>query len=58
MAKAGIIHQGGSYNSALDGLRDELKELGWEEGKQYIFHLRGAQGDLKAVDAAARYWET
>src|SRR5438034_11049796 len=34
VSRVGIIHQGGSYNSALDGLRDELKELGWEEGKQ------------------------
>ena len=55
--RVGVIHQGGSYNAALDGLRDGLKELGLEEGKQYVFHLRDAQGDLAAVEALARSLE-
>jgi ABC-type uncharacterized transport system substrate-binding protein len=53
--RVGVIHQGGaSYDQALKGLRDGLKELGLEEGKQFVLHVRDAKGDLKAVEEAAR----
>ena len=29
-------------------------ELGLEDGKQLVLHVRDAKGDLKAVEAAAR----
>jgi len=49
-----VIHQGGPYSAVIDGLRDGLKELGLEEGKQLVFHVRDGKGDLKSVEAAAR----
>jgi putative ABC transport system substrate-binding protein len=52
--RVGVIHHGGTYDLAVNGLRDGLKELGFEEGKQFIFHLRDAKGDPKAVEAIAR----
>ena len=55
--RVGVVHQGGAYLRAVDGLRDGLKELGFEEGKQVAFDVRDAKGDLKAVEAAAKSLE-
>jgi putative ABC transport system substrate-binding protein len=52
--RIGVVLQGGSYSAAIDGLRDGLRELGFEEGKQFLLHVRDVKGDLKAVEAAAR----
>jgi ABC-type uncharacterized transport system substrate-binding protein len=53
----GVVLQGGPYHAAVDGLRDGLKELGFEEGTQYVLHLRDLKGDLTAVGEAARNLE-
>src|SRR5215470_535501 len=54
MYRVGVIHQGGgSYDQALKGLRDGLKELELEEGKHFVLHVRDAKGDLKAAGEAA-----
>ena len=53
----GVILWGGPYFAAIDGLRDGLRELGLEEGKQFVLHVRDNKGDLKAVEAAARSLE-
>jgi putative ABC transport system substrate-binding protein len=55
--RVGVIIQGGPYWAAVDGLREGLKDLGLEEGKQVILHVRDVKGDLKAVAAAARALE-
>jgi putative tryptophan/tyrosine transport system substrate-binding protein len=55
--RVGVVLHGGSYSAALEGLRDGLRDLGFEEGKQFVFHVRDTKGDLKAVDAAARSLE-
>lgn len=55
--RIGVVLQGGPYFSAIDGLRDGLQELGLEEGKQFVFHVRSAKGDLKAVETSARRLE-
>jgi len=52
--RVGVVLQGGLYFSAIDGLRDGLRELGLEEGKQFVLHVRDSKGDLKSVEAAAR----
>jgi putative tryptophan/tyrosine transport system substrate-binding protein len=57
MYRIGVVLHGGSYSAALDGLRDGLKELGFEEGRQFVFHVRETKGDLKSVDALARSLE-
>ena len=43
--RVGVILQGGPYLGAVDGLRKGLAELGLEEGKQFILHVR----DGKAI---------
>jgi putative tryptophan/tyrosine transport system substrate-binding protein len=55
--RVGVVLQGGSYSAAVDGLRDGLKELGLEEGKQFVLDVRDAKGDLKSVEAVARSLE-
>jgi ABC-type uncharacterized transport system substrate-binding protein len=55
--RIGVILQGGPYYAAIDGLRDGLRELGLEEGKQFVLHVRDTKGDLKSVGAAARSLE-
>ena len=55
--RIGVILQGGPYYAAIDGLRDGLRELGLEEGKQFVLHVRDTKGDLKSVEAAARSLE-
>src|SRR5262245_59885497 len=49
-----VIHQGGPYGAVLDGLRDGLQQLGYEEGKHFAMEIQDTKGDLKAVEAAAR----
>ncbi len=41
---------------AVTGLREALKELGFEDGKQ-VLDVRDTRGDLKAVEAAAKAFE-
>jgi putative tryptophan/tyrosine transport system substrate-binding protein len=55
--RIGVILQGGPYYAAIDGLRDGLRELGLEEGKQFLLHVRDTKGDLTSVEAAARSLE-
>jgi len=53
--RVGVVHQGGgSYEQALKGLRDGLKEAGLEEGKHFVLHLRDAKGELKGAEEVAR----
>jgi len=53
----GVVLGPGPYGAALEGLRTGLKELGLEEGKQYVFHVRDAKGDRSAAGPAARSLE-
>ena len=53
----GIVHPGGPYYIMIDGLKDGLKELGFEEGRQYVLHIRDVKGDPKALEPAARTLE-
>src|SRR5256885_802575 len=55
--RIGVVYNGGPYTTAIDGLRDGLKDLGVAEGRQYVFHYRDVKGDLRAVEAAARSLE-
>jgi putative ABC transport system substrate-binding protein len=41
----------------IDGMKDGLKELGFEEGTQYILHIRDVKGDPKALEETARALE-
>ena len=55
--RVGVVHQGGAYSKAVVGLREALKELGFEEGKQVILDVHDVQGDLKSVEVAAKTLE-
>lgn len=41
----------------VDGLKDGLKELGFEEGKDYVLEIRDLRGDRRAAEPAARSLE-
>src|SRR6266568_6871135 len=41
----------------IDGLKDGLKELGFDEGRQYILHIRDVKGDPTALEATAKALE-
>jgi putative tryptophan/tyrosine transport system substrate-binding protein len=56
--RVGVVFQGGSYSDVISGLRDGLKGLGFEEGKQFVLLMRDAKGDLKSVETAARSLES
>ena len=51
--RIGVLLYGGVYQAALEGRRERLAQLGLEEGKHYVFHLREARGDLKSVESTA-----
>jgi putative ABC transport system substrate-binding protein len=55
--RVGVVMGGGPYLHAIDGLRDGLKDLGLEERRDFVLHVRDTRGDLKAVEAAAKSLE-
>jgi putative ABC transport system substrate-binding protein len=56
--RVGVVLQGGdAYYAAIDGLRDGLRALGLEDGKQVVLHVRDAKGDLKSAEVAAKSLE-
>jgi putative ABC transport system substrate-binding protein len=55
--RVGVIHQGGPYRAVVDGLRDGLRQLGYEEGKQIVLEIRDTKSDPKLVEETARIFE-
>ncbi len=55
--RVGVITAGGEWYETIDGLRVGLKQLGLEEGKQFILTIRDTKGDAKAAEEAARNFE-
>jgi putative ABC transport system substrate-binding protein len=55
--RVGVVISGGPYNSAIDGLKDGLKDLGFTEGKHYVLEIRDLKGDRTAEEDAARSLE-
>ena len=55
--RVGVITAGGAWYETIDGLRVGLKELGFEEGKQFTLAIRDTKGDVKAAEEAARNLE-
>ena len=52
--RVGVVLPGGPYYAAIDGLRDGLKDMGFEEGTQYILHIRDMKGSPDAIAGVAR----
>ena len=57
VARIGVVLQGGLYYAGVEGLREELKAAGLEDGKQIMLVIRDAKGDAAAAAAAARELE-
>lgn len=55
--RIGVIHQGGPFQTIVDGLRDGLKELKYEDGKQIQLEIRDTHGNLSAVTEAVKTFE-
>jgi putative ABC transport system substrate-binding protein len=55
--RVGVLLPGEAWYEIIDGLRAGLRELGLEEGKQFVLEIRDTKGDLKAEEEAARNLE-
>ena len=51
--RVGVILPGGALYEAIGGLKDGLKELGLEEGKQFTLTIRDTKGDPKEIGRAS-----
>jgi len=55
--RIGVLLPGGAQYETLGGMRDGLKELGLEEGKQFVLLVNDVKGDAGAAEPAARNFE-
>ena len=55
--RIGVVHPGGGVSETLDGLRQGLRELGLEEGKQFKLIIKDVEGDALAADEIAKAFE-
>jgi ABC-type uncharacterized transport system substrate-binding protein len=55
--RIGVLFPGGAQYETLNGLREGLKELGLEEGKQVVFIIKDTKGETAAAEEAAKALE-
>ena len=55
--RIGVIMPGGPFYEAVSGLRNGLKELGLEEGKQFTLIIQDTTGDTRLAGDAAKNFE-
>ena len=55
--RVGVIQSAAPFSAIVEGLRNGLKELGYEDGKQVRLEIRDTKGDLNAVKEAAQTFE-
>jgi len=55
--RVGVLVPGEAWYEIVDGLRAGLKQLGFEEGKQYVLAIRDWKGDAKAAEEATKSFE-
>ena len=55
--RIGVVFPGGPMSETVDGLRKGMKELGFEEGKQFTLTIRDTRGDAKTTADAAKAFE-
>jgi ABC-type uncharacterized transport system substrate-binding protein len=53
----GVLVPGEAWYEIIAGLRVGLRELGLEEGKQFVLSIRDWKGDAKVAEEAARKFE-
>jgi putative tryptophan/tyrosine transport system substrate-binding protein len=55
--ESALFSKAGPYYAVVDGLKDGLRELGFEEGRQYVLEIRDLKGNRHAAEEAARNLE-
>jgi putative ABC transport system substrate-binding protein len=55
--RVGVITAGGAWYATIEGLRDGLKQLGLEDGKQVLLEIRDTKGDVKTAERTAKAFE-
>ncbi len=55
--RVGVLLPGEPWYENIDGLRVGLRQLGFEEGKQFVLSIQDWQGDAKMAEEAARKFE-
>jgi len=55
--RIGVLFPGGAQNETLNGVREGLKELGLEEGKQFVFIIKDTKGETAAAEEGAKTLE-
>jgi len=55
--RVGVLLPGEPWYETIDGLRVGLRQLGLEEGKQFILSIQDWKGDAKMAEEAARKFE-
>ena len=55
--RVGVLVPGEAWYEIIDGLRAGLRQLGLEEGKQFVLDIRDTKGEMKAAEEAAKNLE-
>ena len=55
--RIGVITAGGAWYATIDGLREGLKQLGLEDGKQVLLEIRDTKGNVKTAERTAKALE-
>jgi putative ABC transport system substrate-binding protein len=55
--RVGVLVPGEAWYEMIDGLRVGLKQLGFEEAKQFVLAIRDWKGDAKTAEEAAKNFE-
>jgi putative ABC transport system substrate-binding protein len=55
--RVGVLLPGEAWYETIEGLRAGLRQLGLEEGKQFVLVVRDTKGDAKVAEEAARSLE-
>lgn len=55
--RIGVLHMGGAYLPAVDGLREGFREAGLAEGRQISLDIRDLNGNPSQIEGAARALE-
>jgi putative ABC transport system substrate-binding protein len=53
----GVVHEGGEYDTIVEGLKDGLRQLGLEPGRDVVLDIRAVEGNRAAVADSARSLE-
>jgi putative ABC transport system substrate-binding protein len=55
--RVGVLFPGGPLFETVVGMREGLRELGFQEGKQFTLAIRDTKGDAKIAEEAAKNFE-